>query len=212
MFHFEPSSGLEQDERETRPRPPHIDGVQSTDFSHTVEFSRSLVGSLFATPLVVPDQVPSPERRPPYSGLPRFVNRATYRPWSPRGSHRSRSRPRRPRTTQRWAVPGYSRGPAIHLTCFPRRPATWRRDSTVTRGVDSGPFPSRTTWGPWRHLAISTSYRRAVPRPAPLGRQDGHRQPSDLQSSWLSVTSCLSVLTPSWRRRRGLGPRRTFLT
>jgi hypothetical protein len=161
----------------THPRPPHIDGVQSTDFSHTVEFSRSLVGSLLATP-------PGGSRSGPVAGAaatlpgPSKVRQASdLSPLESQGlppfSLAARTEPRR---TQRWVVPGYSRGPATHPTCFPRDPATsGRRSSAVTRSVDSEPFPSRTTWSPWRHLAISTSHRRAVPRPAPLGRQDGHR-------------------------------------
>jgi hypothetical protein len=71
---------VEQSGHKTRSCPPHVDGVQSTGFSHTVEFSRSLVGTAPGDSPVVPDQVPPPERRSPYLGPSRFVNRATCRP------------------------------------------------------------------------------------------------------------------------------------
>jgi hypothetical protein len=72
---------------------PILTGFRALTFHTLLSFQGASSDRSSRLPLVVPDRVPSPERRPPYSGLPRFVNRATYRPWSPRGSHRSRPRP-----------------------------------------------------------------------------------------------------------------------
>jgi hypothetical protein len=91
------------------------------------------------------------------------------------------------------------------------RPLNIPREPPLRRQVlrrDGEPRPEPRGSGLWRHLATSTSDRNAVLRP---WAQDGHR------SRWSYVLMAVgdllsSVLTPSWRRRRGLGPRRTILT
>jgi hypothetical protein len=58
--------------------PAPFDGVEALAFHTLLSFQGASVGSPLATLLMVPSQVPSPERRQPYSGPSRFVNRATY--------------------------------------------------------------------------------------------------------------------------------------
>jgi hypothetical protein len=58
--------------------PAPFDGVEALAFHTLLSFQGASVGSPLAALLVVPSQVPSPERRQPYSGPSRFVNRATY--------------------------------------------------------------------------------------------------------------------------------------
>lgn len=171
-------------------RGPHVDGVQSTGFSHTVEFSRSLVGMLLATPLWFPIRSRRRSGGHRISGLPGSSTSDLSPPVS-RGPP-SRSRGSRSARRQRRRLP---RGPPLNLTAgrppvFPGVPipnATCFRfvpppcvTSLCGRSAsfESGPYPSSPTWGRWRHLAISTSQQKSRPAPAP-GRQDGHRQPSD---------------------------------
>jgi hypothetical protein len=206
----EPSSEAKQSGREARSSPPHNDGVQSTGFSHTVEFSRSLVGIVPGDSPVVPDQVPPPERRPPYLGPSRFVNRATCPPGGPKGRPPSHARgparsgaeapaPLRPRHRPDGGsspgIPGVplSTLPAFRLVSPPDGP----RASAVRTYRRQWAYPSSATWGLWRHLAVSTSYRRTVPRPCSF-EASGRPPPAvGSGSCWLSVTPCLSVLTPS---------------
>jgi hypothetical protein len=92
-----------------------------------------------------------------------------------------------------------------HPLVFPREPVAM---PPQVHGADnSEPNPGIATRDLWRHLATSTSYRSAVLGPL---AQDGHR--SRRNSVPVAFGDLLSsVLAPSWRRRRGLGPRRTSL-
>jgi hypothetical protein len=147
---------------------PDVTGL-STGFSHTVEFSRSLVGSPLRLSCRFPSQVPSPERRQPYSGPSRFVNRATY-PLVPAGM-----------PTVHLFVPVRSVPEASPSDCvvtsgtsgrplvFPRDPLPSHRGIAVPTTVARSRYRYRDLW---RHLATSTSYRSAVLCPL---AQDGHR-------------------------------------
>jgi hypothetical protein len=129
------------------------------------------VGSPLRLSCWFPSQVPSPERRQPYSGPSRFVNRAAYP----------------------LVVPGI---PTVSLVC-PVRPAAQGAESCGSYGWNVGcslGIPQGSTaeapqavvptqWpntrvllprGPWRHLATSTTDRNAVLCP---WAQDGHRKP-----------------------------------
>ena len=132
--------GAEAVRAEARLRPPHIDGVQSTDFSHTVEFSRSLVGSLFATPLWFPIRSRRRSGGHRILGLPGSSTERPVTPGYPRGSHRSlsrsrtirrskRRRPNGPPSTQRWVVPPVFPGvPPSTLPAFRFVPPPWATD------------------------------------------------------------------------------------
>jgi hypothetical protein len=117
-----------------------------------------------------PSQVPSPERRQPYSGPSWFVNRATY-PLVPAGI------PTVSLVCTRSSVPEshrYRSGPTGETSdlplVFPGNPLACHRRYAVSTAESR--IPSIATRALWRHLATSTSHRSAV---LCLSAQDGHR-------------------------------------
>jgi hypothetical protein len=193
---------------------PHVDGVQSTDFSHTVEFSRSLVGMLL--------RLPCGSRSGPVARAAATVPRAfqvrqpsDLSPLScPRGSHRFAlaARERGRHRSNGASPPGIPRGPS-HLPYPLSASSRHRGDGSLrSRVVSTVGLPQSHYLGPLAPPRHQHFIQKS--RPAPCSSWASGRPPPAVgsRSYWLSVTSCLSVLVPSWRRRRGLGPRRTSLS
>ncbi len=185
---------------------PVVTGFRALAFHTLLSFQGASWNRPCDSPGGSPSQVPSPERRQPYSGPSRFVNRATYPlvlPGIPAVSLICTLRSVPEASPVPWAVTVETSG---HPLVFPREPVAM---PPQVHGADNGePNPGIATRDLWRHLATSTSYRSAV---LSQRAQDGHR--SRRNSVPVAFGDLLSsVLAPSWRRRRGLGPRRTSLT
>jgi hypothetical protein len=190
----EPSSEAKQSGREARSSPPHNDGVQSTGFSHTVEFSRSLVE-------IVPGDSPCGSRSGPVAGAAATLSRAfqVRQPSDlsplevPRSAHRltlavplgpapKRQLPRGPAidpTVGRPPVFPGSRSLRYLLSASSRHPMG-HEHPRYARTVDSGPTPvvPPGAFGATSPSALHTEEPSRAP--APSRHQDGHLQPSDL--------------------------------
>ena len=154
------------------------------------------------SPAGSPCQVPPPERRPPYRGPSKFVNRAPYpcfrrgcplfRPIRPDSEAPKRSHFRASQAITR-VVP--STFPGNHRCDVRFYAATVSHvPSREVRAFGATSPPALQTETPSCALGLRTATEAVGVCPSAVG---------DLLSS---------VLTPSWRRRRGLGPRRTILT
>jgi hypothetical protein len=200
---------------------PISTGFRALAFHTLLSFQGASSGLLLATPPWFP--IGSRRRSGGHliSGLP---GSSTERPVAlgcPKGAHRStlavpigpaREAPTLSRSRHRpdgGSSPSVPGGPTVYGTCFPLRPATVGDRpprSHVPPTVGPTPVVPPGAFGATSPSALHTEEppcaRRASGRPPPAVGST---------SRWLSVTSCLSVLTPSWRRRRGLGPRRTSL-
>jgi hypothetical protein len=175
---IEPSSGRSRAGTWPAHALPHGDGVQSTGFSHTVEFSRSLVGVAPRDSPVVPDQGPVAGaavtvsrafqvRQPSDLSPPVFPGRSPTVSPGPVPVRRSRRRlPYGPPSFQRQVRPSVF--PRVPLSRYLLPPGSRHRGAgswVAARTADSGPrTPVLPSWGLWRHLALSTSHRRAALR------------------------------------------------
>jgi hypothetical protein len=162
-------------------RGPHVDGVQSTGFSHTVEFSRSLVGMLLATPLWFPIRSRRRSGGHRISGLPGSSTSDLSPPVS-RGPTAALSRfplgaaPEAPAPSRAASDPTVGRPPVFpgvpipNATCFRLVPppcVTSLRGRSASS--ESGPYPSSLPGAVGATSPSALHDRRAAPRPLLLG-------------------------------------------
>jgi hypothetical protein len=152
------------------------------------------VGSPLRLAWWFPSQVPSPERRQPYSGPSRFVNRATY-PLVPPGIPTVRSFvPVRP-VPERSPAGG---SPRLKRRVIPRHspgnPLPCHRSFTA---------PTTAALSRYRYRAFGATSPPALHTEAPSCalRLRTATAAVGTWSLWLSVTSCL----PCWRRADAAG-------
>src|SRR6266540_3796185 len=155
-------------------------GFRALAFHTLLSFQGASSGSLSATPLWFPIRSRHRSGGHRISGLP---GSSTERPIAPGCSREEPHRLTRPRPGPALQAPTPVRaevttvglplsipeGPAVTVPASTWFPPPWCRVWVAARTADSGPCcPSLAILGLWRHLAL---------RPAPSGRQDGHRQP-----------------------------------